>query len=106
VRGEFVGLTLVVAIKEDCWGCRSVLESARDVFGDVATLLVASRPSNEVGWRSTPHPLVVSPELLEQLDVRSPPFYVLIDPQRGIVLSEGVVFGPEQVREEIGAFVM
>lgn len=106
VQGDFVGLTLIVAIKEDCLGCRSVVESPRNVFGRVATLLVASRPSSEPWWMTTAHPLVVSEPLLEQLDVRSPPFYVLIDARRGWVLTEGVVFGPEQVREEIAAFVM
>jgi hypothetical protein len=30
----------------------------------------------------------------------------LIDPARAAVVTEGVVFGPEQVREEIAAYLM
>ena len=106
VQGEFTRPTLVLAIKEDCLGCRSVLDAPRDAFGDVATLVVAARPSADPGWATTLHPLIVSELLLQQLDVRWPPFYVLIDPARGAVVTEGVVFGPEQVREEIAAYVM
>ena len=106
VEGEFNDLTLVVAIKEDCVGCRSVLESPADAFGDVATLLVAARRSSESWWSPTNHRVIVSQELLADLDVRFPPFYVLIDPQRQRVISEGVVFGPEQVREELAGYLM
>lgn len=105
VEGEFTENTLVVAIKEDCLGCRSVLESPVDAFG-VATLLVAARSSAEPWWMTTPHRLVVSAQLLDELDIRFPPSYVLIDPKRGRVISEGVVFAPEQVREEIARFLM
>ncbi len=106
VQGEFVGRTLVLAVKEDCLGCRSVLDAPADAFGDVEVLVVAARPSGEASWLTTPHRLVVSELLLQQLDVRWPPFYVLIDARKGAVVSEGVVFGPEQVREEIAAFLM
>lgn len=106
VQGEFVRRTLVLAIKEDCRGCRSVLEAPAGAFGDVAVLVVAARPSTEPWWGTCPHPLVVSELLLEQLDVRWPPFYVLVDPTTASVIAEGVVFGPEQVREEIAAHVM
>jgi hypothetical protein len=106
VQGEFVRPTLVLAVKEDCLGCRSVLESPVDAFGDVATLVVAARPSTEPWWAASHHPLVVSELLLQQLDVRWPPFYVLIDAKNATVVTEGVVFGPGQVREEIAAFLM
>ena len=106
VEGHFVDRTLVVAIKEDCLGCRSVLESPTDAFGDVTTLLVAARSSREPWWTTTRHRVIISEELLAELDVRFPPFYVLIDAVHGRVLTEGVVFGPEQVREELAAFLM
>ena len=106
VQGQFDRLTLVFAIKEDCWGCRSVLQAPIDAFGSVATLVVAARPSAEPEWATSAHPLVVSELLLQQLDVRWPPFYVLIDPQREVVVTEGVVFGPAQVREAIADFLM
>ncbi|MBW4030544.1 MAG: hypothetical protein HIU57_07700 [Acidobacteria bacterium] len=106
IEGEFIGVTLVVAIKDDCLGCRSALEAPTDAFGDVATLFVAARPSTEPWWVATRHLLIVSEELLRDLDVRFPPFYVLIDAARERVLSEGVVFGPEQVRDEVASYLM
>ena len=106
VQGDFDRTTLILAIKEDCLGCRSVLESPADAFGDVATLVVAARASTEPWWGATSHQLVVSDLLLQQLDVRWPPFYVLIDPVAERVVTEGVVFAPEQVREEIAPYLM
>jgi len=44
---------------------------------------------------------VVSPALLTALDVRWPPFWVLVDPERGRVVREGVPFGPAQIAEAI-----
>ena len=104
--GGFDTRTLVVAVKDDCLGCRSVLEAPLGAFGDVATLLVSSRPSADPSWRTTQHRLVISELLMDELDVRWPPFYVLIDPANEKVMSEGVVFGVEQVREEIAPFLM
>jgi hypothetical protein len=106
LEGVFERTTVVVAVKEDCWGCRSVFESPVDAFGDVATLIVARSVSSEPWWRSSGHRVVVSPELLDQLDVRWPPFYVVVDPLRERVVCEGVVFAPEQVKTEIAAFLM
>ena len=106
VQGEFVVPTLVMAVKDDCLGCRNLLEAPVDAFGDVATLIVSARPSTEPWWASSLHLVVVSELLLQELDVRWPPFYVLIDPARAAVVTEGVVFGPEQVREEIAAYLM
>ena len=106
VVGGFDTRTLVVAVKDDCLGCRNVLESPLGAFGDVATLLVSSRPSADPSWRTTQHRLVISELLMDELDVRWPPFYVLIDPANEKVMSEGVVFGVEQVREEIAPFLM
>ena len=106
VEGEFVGVTLVVAVKEDCLGCRSVFESSADAFGGVTTLLVAARTSEEPWWGETHHRLVISERLLADLDIRFPPSYVVIDAARATVVCEGAVFGPEQVKEEIAAYLM
>jgi len=51
------------------------------------------------------HEIVVAPDLLSLLEIRWPPFYVLIDPRVGTVLVEGVVFGPGQVAQEIKSYV-
>jgi hypothetical protein len=106
VEGEFVGLTLIVAVKEDCLGCRSVLESPSDAFGDAAVLIVAGHASCEPWWAASLHLVVISPSLLEDLDVRWPPFYVLVDPTTERVVTEGVVFGPEQVLQEIAPYLV
>ena len=106
VESELGSLTLIVAVKSDCHGCRSVLESARDAFGAVSTLVVARETSLEPWWATSRHPLVISPSLLDELEVRWPPFYVLVDPHDEKVVTEGVVFAPEQVREEIAAYLV
>ena len=106
VSGEFTCLTLIVAIKEDCWGCRNILECSPGEMGDVTTLLVAAQASRETSWRSSPHRVLISASLLKELDVRWPPFYVLFDPTQEKVMSEGVVFDAHQVREEIAPFLM
>jgi hypothetical protein len=97
---------LVVAVKENCLGCRSVLESSSGAFGGVAVLIVADHASCEPWWTASLHSVVVSPSLLEDLDVRWPPFYVLVDPTTERVVTEGVVFGPEQVLQEIAPYLV
>lgn len=105
VERFFTGLTLVVAIKPDCDGCRDFLESSLDEFGELEVLLVSAQfdPRNE--WKDSRHEIVVAPDLLSLLEIRWPPFYVLIDPRVGTVLVEGVVFGPGQVAQEIKSYV-
>ena len=45
--------------------------------------------------------VLIAPALMKELDIRSAPFYVLIDPSSSRVVTEGVVFGPSQVAAEI-----
>jgi len=106
LEGEFTSLCLVLAVKEDCMGCRSVFDAAADAFGNVAVLIVARTDSREPWWDESVHPVVISPTLLDDLAVRWPPFYVLVDPVAQRVVSEGVVFAPAQVREEIAPFLV
>jgi len=105
VERTFHGLTLVVAIKPDCDGCRDFAESSLEDFAGLDVVLVAAEDERNNEWRDVGHEIVVAPELLAQLDVRWPPFYVLIDADAERVLVEGVVFGPGQVAEEIRSFV-
>lgn len=106
VQGEFDRLTLILAIKEDCLGCQTVLEASPDAFGDVATMVVAARAAHEPSWETTSHRLLVSELLLQQLDVRHPPVYVVIDPVRERVVGEGVILSVDQVREEIAPLLV
>ncbi len=99
-------LTLVLAVKEECMGCRNVIEAPANSFGEVAVLIVASAMPSEPWWSTSPHRVVISAPLLMALDVRWPPFYVLVDPVVGRVVTEGVIFGSEQVREEIAPYLV
>lgn len=101
VRGTFSRRTLVIAAKADCLGCQAALESPVGAFGATDVLIVGRVSTDEPWWHRSAHPVIVSPSLLEALDVRWPPFYVLIDGERGVVLREGVVFGPDQVAAEV-----
>ncbi|MEO9180097.1 MAG: hypothetical protein ABI298_00435 [Acidimicrobiales bacterium] len=96
-------LTLIVAIKADCDGCRTFLGAPLHDFDHVDVVFVAAHDHEE--WVDCSRPVLISPEALERLDIRSAPFYVLIDPVARQVLSEGVVFGPSQVAAEIAQFI-
>jgi hypothetical protein len=95
--------TLLIAIKANCDGCRAFLNASLDEFNRLDVVFVASLDDEE--WSGYSRPVLISPDTLQHLDVRSPPFYVLIDPATLVVLSEGVVFGPSQVATEIARFL-
>jgi hypothetical protein len=98
------GVTLIVAIKSHCDGCREFINS--DLGELRAPVLVISAEEDESSeWRDARHPILVSPDAFRLFDVRWPPFYVLIDPVAGRVLTEGVLFGPAQVATEIAPYL-
>jgi len=102
---SFSGPTLIVAIKPSCDGCRDFLFSPLDELGHVTTIVV-SREENEIDeWVGAVRTVVVAPTLLDELDITWPPFYVLIDPQRQLVVTEGVVFAAAQVAAEIAPYL-
>ena len=96
---ELLRTTLVVAVKPDCDGCRDFLFSDLHELSDVDVVVVSAVSSDE--WADTPNDVLIAPELMNELDIRSAPFYVLIDPNSLRVVTEGVVFGPSQVAAEI-----
>jgi hypothetical protein len=102
-RRVLEGLTLVVAVKPQCDGCHDFLESDLEELDDVDVVIVSATGDDE--WRDSRQHVVVSPETMSELDIRSAPFYVLIDAARQRVVSEGIVFGPAQVADEISPFV-
>lgn len=101
----FSGVTLVVAIKTRCDGCRDFVESTLDEFETIDVVIVSATGDDDGEWSQSRHPILIAPALLEQLDVRWPPFYVVIDAATREVVSEGVVFGPSQVADEMRAFL-
>jgi len=96
--------TLVVAIKPDCDGCRAFIDSDLDEL-PVRVLVVSADDDRAGEWVDAVQPVFVSPEAFRLLDIRWPPFYVLIDPLARRVLTEGVLFGPSQVAAEIASFL-
>lgn len=97
-------VTLVVAIKSNCDGCRAFLDA--DLNELRVPVLIMSEEEDDTGeWRDARRPVFISPDGFRLLDVRWPPLYVLVDPVAGRVLTEGVLFGPEQVASEIAAYL-
>jgi hypothetical protein len=102
-RRVLEGLTLVVAVKPQCDGCRDFIDSDLDELDDVDVVIVSAAFDDE--WHGARQRVVISPETLRELDIRSAPFYVLIDATRERVVSEGIVFAPAQVADEISPFL-
>ena len=95
------GLTLIVAIKAHCDGCTDFVHSTLDELRGVKVLVLSESQDLEGEWANAVQPVLVAPDTLRELDVRWPPFYVLVDPATSRVVTEGVVFGPAQVAMEI-----
>ncbi|HEV2427081.1 MAG TPA: hypothetical protein VGS61_02540 [Acidimicrobiales bacterium] len=93
------GPTLVVAVKEDCDGCRAVVEQGVAVPG-VSVVVVAERAGALAGARGV---ALVAPAAMAELGLRWPPTYVLIHPEGPRVVGEGSVFSPDQVAAEVVA---
>ena len=98
---EFTRLTLIIAVKPSCDGCVALLKAPPSLYGDIDLLFVTAESADEPAWSPHRDRIVVSPALLTALDVRWPPFWVLVDPERGRVVREGVPFGPAQIAEVI-----
>lgn len=101
---QFTEVTLVVAIKSHCDGCREFIAADLDEL-HVAVLVVSAEDGESSEWRDARQLVFVSPDAFTLLDVRSAPFYVLIDPIAGRVVTEGVLFGPSQVTKEIAPYL-
>jgi hypothetical protein len=97
-------VTLVVAIKSHCDGCREFINADLSELR-VPIVVISAAEDDSSEWSDAKHPVLVSPESFRVLEVRSAPFYVLIDPVARRVVSEGVLFGPSQVAAEIAPFL-
>ena len=107
VSDTFAPHHLIIAVKESCDGCAELLEAsygAYDKLG-IEILFLAGAHSNETAWLDSSHKRLVSPELLTTLDVRWPPFWMLIDGANGTVIAEGVPFGVAHLINEVRAFL-
>jgi hypothetical protein len=99
VRVAFARPTLVVALKEECDGCRGVVERGVEVAG-ADVVLVAASPGALDGAAGV---ALVAPAAMDALGLRWPPAYALVDPDGPRVVAEGSVFSPEQVAAEVAA---
>jgi hypothetical protein len=93
-------LTLVVAVKSDCEGCHDFVHG--DLRGlEGVEVVVVSATSGDETWLDAVQPILVAPELMKELGIRTAPFYVLIDAARSLIVAEGTLFSPAQVASEI-----
>jgi hypothetical protein len=100
-RRHFSALTLVVAVKPGCDGCRDFIEGGHDLEKVVDVVVVAAL--DDPAWEA--RDVVVSSGLWRDLEIRSAPFYVLVDAARSLVVAEGSVFSAAQVAEEIAEYL-
>ena len=101
---ELTEVTLVVAIKSHCDGCREFIGADLDEL-QVPVLVISAEDDESSEWRDARQRVLVSPDAFRLLDVQSAPLYVLIDPIAGRVVTEGVPFGPSQVANEIASYL-
>ncbi|HEY5121731.1 MAG TPA: hypothetical protein VII84_09170, partial [Acidimicrobiales bacterium] len=73
-------LTLIVAVKSSCDGCREFVHSDLAELRGVAVLIVSATEDSLGEWAGAAQPVLIAPDVLEELGVRWPPFYVLVDP--------------------------
>lgn len=96
-------LTLVVAVKPQCDGCRGFIEGDLSEFKSVDVVLVCETADET--WRDAKQTVLVAPSVFVDLEIRAAPFYVLIDPSTLRVVTEGTLFSPAQVAGEIASYV-
>lgn len=102
-RYSLKGLTVVAVVKANCDGCWDFVWSDLADLGDVDVVVVAAEA--EADWRRAPREVLVAPALLDELEVRGAPWYLLVDPTSSRVLTEGALFSPAQVGEEVAPFL-
>ena len=90
--------TLIVAVKENCDGCRQFVQEPLNGL-DEWELLLVSRDRVAGALRE----VYLAPELLAELEISSAPFFVALDGIPLHVVHEGVVFAPEQVATELSS---
>ena len=96
-------MTLVVAVKPHCDGCRGFIEGDLHEFEHVEVVIVSE--TWEDTWRAAAQSVLIAPDVFRELEIRAAPFYVLIDPLAKRVVAEGSLFSPAQVAEEIATYV-
>jgi hypothetical protein len=102
---EITSPTLVAAIKPNCDGCSEFVHGNLQELEHVCVVLI-SATSGDGEWESAPREILVAPKLLIDLDIRSAPYYVLIDPTSSSIVTEGALMSSAQVAREIERFIV
>lgn len=102
---EVTSSTLVAAIKPNCDGCSAFVHGDLKELRDVNVVLVSATRGNDE-WDSAGREILVAPDLLNELGIRSAPYYVLIDPSSSSVVTEGALLSPAQVAREIERYIV
>lgn len=97
--------TLVVAIKPHCDGCHDFVHGDLRELEGVEVVVVSATTGDDAEWDDAIQPILVAPDLMNELDIRSAPFYILINPKTSLILGEGAVFSSAQVAREIAPFL-
>jgi hypothetical protein len=95
---------LIVAVKPNCDSCREFVHGNLDELAGVAVVVV-SATSGDQDWASVLREILVAPDLMTELEIRSAPYYVLIEPSSSSVVAEGSLFSPAQVASEIERYL-
>ncbi|MEI8127695.1 MAG: hypothetical protein WCG86_07785 [Actinomycetota bacterium] len=96
-REEYVltSQILLIVVKENCDGCREFLRDPPVELAQYDVKVVA----HEGDFGESP--VYLAPELLAELDIRWPPFYVLVENSPARVVDEGIVFSAAHVAQEL-----
>lgn len=95
---------MIVAVKSNCDGCHDFIYGDLSVLANVQVVVVSATPGEEE-WITARQTILVAPEFMDELDIRSAPYYVFIDPSNSRVLGEGALFSSEQVASEIASLL-
>jgi hypothetical protein len=98
-------MTLVASIKPNCDGCREFVHGDLHEL-DHVKVVITSVTNGDGEWATARREILVAPALLDELDIRSAPYYVLIDPTSQLVVAEGALLSPSQVANEIERFLV
>jgi len=92
-------LSLLLVVKADCQACDTLLAAGPDAFEGIDVFYLAASDSPE--FETFGRDVLLSSSALDALEVRWPPVYLVVDPARREVVTEGAVFDADQVRSEI-----
>jgi len=101
---EVTSFTLVAAIKPNCDGCSEFVHGSLKELDHVAVVLLSATEGTSE-WVDARREILVAPDVMEDLGIRSAPYYVLLDPSTSSVVAEGALMSPTQVASEIERYL-